>query len=449
MRTGALLSAAGRILVTIAGAATTVAVGRILGPPGFGIYSVATTVIVVSQALTTLGIETGIVYYVSSRQWAPQSAFFASQRVSAICGLACVVAVVLIRLLLPQAFHGLSFRLTVVASLSVPFLLSWLLGAYVALAAGNYRAFIAPSVVKEVCGLGVITLLALWKGLPGAIVGLTFANLVAAAAGFAVVGNLVRRPTGNRSEVGSQAPGMLSQALRFGIKGSAANTLQTINLRLDTLVLNAGVSTAVVGHYALAVSITGVMTIIPGALSDALFPQVAALHKGRDGLERELLLFAEQKSLRHCLIATVGAAAICVIGLLALVVPVYGSGFRPTIALGLILLPGAATLGLASIFTTTVVGRGRPDIPLRVMVIITPVTVALYLTLVPAFHAIGAAAASSFSYIATFTAMCWWYSRISGQPPIRALTPTFADIADYTDLFRRAIERLGQRVRTD
>ena len=64
---GALLGAGGRVAIAVSGALATVAVARILGPDGAGSYSVALNLLLILLAFTALGVEHGVVYYVSYR----------------------------------------------------------------------------------------------------------------------------------------------------------------------------------------------------------------------------------------------------------------------------------------------------------------------------------------------------------------------------------------------
>ena len=67
------MGAASRIAIATAGAITTVILARVLGPDGWASYFLAQSLIVILLASTTLGIELGIAYYVSSAQMGRKS----------------------------------------------------------------------------------------------------------------------------------------------------------------------------------------------------------------------------------------------------------------------------------------------------------------------------------------------------------------------------------------
>jgi O-antigen/teichoic acid export membrane protein len=433
MAGGAVMSGAARALVTVTGAATTIVVTRLLGPRGFGVFAVAQTFIAILIMGSTLGIEHGIVYYVSSGKWHPARAFRDSQRLAVVCGLIGACAGTLARVLFPGAFHGLSIGTTAIAAAALPFALSWLYGAYVALATAHYEAYVLPSAIQSTLTLALVGVLAAVQGIAAAVVGLLVAHVITAAGRY----HAVRRLSNRRPAAGATPPGQVRHAVAFGIKGYASNALQTVNYRLDLFILNATVASAIVGSYSLAVSLTSILWLMPQALSDVLFPRIAALSSGSAASESERLRIAEIKGLRHCVLATVVGVVGCALALALLVVPIYGRAFRSSITLGFILLPGVALLAIANPLSAMVVGRGNPGLMLTGAIIVTPLTVLLYVLLIPSLHANGAALASSVSYAISFAFTAVFYSRVTGSSPLRSMWPTRSELADYRALLHR------------
>jgi O-antigen/teichoic acid export membrane protein len=153
----------------------------------------------------------------------------------------------------------------------------------------------------------------------------------------------------------------------------------------------------------------------------------------------------EVKSVRHVALATFAVAAFLALALLVLVVPVYGDEFEPSIGLGLILLPGAALVGVAGVLMATIVGRGRPLYSLYLNLMTTPLTIALYAALIPAFGATGAALASSCSYAASFVGACVYYRKVTGRSAIGLLWPTRSELDDLRAVPRAVAARLARR----
>jgi len=434
---GAAMSAAGRVTTAVTGAATTIFVARLLGPGGAGGYAIAQSLILVGMVATTLGVEHGIAYYVSSGRWRARSAYRSAQRVALVSGVAGAALGVVLRVLFPAPFDGLTIATTAVACGALPFTLSWFYGTSIAVATDRYEAFALPPALQSALAMALVAVLAALEGLPGAVAGFALAHVLTAAVSQA----MMRRGLTHHPKPHDEAPrdtgepGHLRRAIRFGIKGYAANALQIVNYRADLFVLAAFATAADVGHYAVAVAVTQVLWLLPGALNDVLFPRIAAL-SARAGTAsgEEARALVETKSLRHVVLIVGVSMLVLAAALVLLVVPVYGPDFRPAIGLGLILLPGVAAIGLSGTLTATIVGRGHPGYSLAITLITTPLTLALYLLLIPALDATGAALASTASYLATFLLAAVFYHRATGTSVLPRLVPTRSELADYRAL---------------
>jgi O-antigen/teichoic acid export membrane protein len=193
-------------------------------------------------------------------------------------------------------------------------------------------------------------------------------------------------------------------------------------------VLAAVASTAAVGQYAVAVAITSVLFLLPRSLAGVLLPRVAYLDlQGDDDSRLELV---EAKALRHATIVVVTVGIGLALALILLVVPVYGAGFRPAIAPGLILLPGVAAVAIAGVLSATITGRGRPQYSLYTALMTMPVTVMLYLVLIPAYEMTGAALSSTISYAMTLLVTAGFYRRTTGRGVGPLLMPTRSELKD-------------------
>jgi O-antigen/teichoic acid export membrane protein len=430
LRGGAVLSAVSRFAVAGAGALTTVLVARLLGPAGAGAFAVAASAVTMLTVATTLGVGHGVMYYVAAGRWDAGHAWRSVQRLGLALALAGIALGLTVRALVPATFHGLSPWMTIATVAALPFGICWLFATYVALAADRYEAYALPPVLQALATLGLVALLGATLGRAGAIAGLLGAYVLTALATTLWSRRWLPPPAGPPPR------GALRDAVGFGLKGYAANALQYVNLRLDLFILNAIAGAAAAGRYAVAVAVTGVLWLLPQALSDVVLPRVAALDAGQredDGARRDRV---EAKSLRHAVLAVGATSAALALALPLLVGPVYGAGFRPAVTLGLILLPGTAIGGVSAVLAAMVVGRGRPDYSLRIALVTTPLTVALYALLIPTLGARGAALASSVSYTLTCALTLLAYRRLAGAGAAARLVPTRAELADYATLAR-------------
>jgi O-antigen/teichoic acid export membrane protein len=436
---GAALGAASRVSVAVTGALTTVAIARLLGPAGSGGFAIALSLVLILTVLTTLGVEQGVVYFVSGRAWSPRAAFRAVLGVAATLGVLGAVGGFAVRLAVPSAFGGISVAGTAVVVAALPFALAWYFVSFAALAIDDYEGYVLPPAAQSALALALAGGLAAPFGLTGALAGLTASHALTGA-GTALWA--ARRLPDLPPEPGREPAGLRS-ATSFGMKTYASNVLQMLNYRLDLFILSGIAGRIAVGHYAVAVAVTSVLWLLPRALADVLFPRVAALSASEEPSDHDQRALVETKTLRHTVAIAAVASAALAIALVLLVVPVYGPDFRASVDLGLILLPGVALVALTGTLSATIVGRGRPGYVLAVTAFVTPLTVALYAVLIPALGAKGAALASSISYAASFVLTAVYYRRLTGEGLLARLVPTRSELDDYRTLAPALAARLG------
>lgn len=430
-----MISAASLIWITVAGGVTTIVLARVLGPHNWGGYSIAVSLVAILVAATTLGVEQGITYFVGAGRWEPRAAFGSAIRMAAVAGVLGALAGLAARALFPSAFAGLPVWLTGVAVVAVPFSLALIYTSSIALATDRYEASRSMPAVQAGLLLAVSAPAAVLFGRTGAVSALTIAAVVSAI--WAIAWALRRLPP-----AGPTPARQLRRAISFGIKGYGANALQLVNYQLDLFILAAVASAAAVGHYALAVSAATLLMLLPRALSSVLYPRVARLSASGEEETREMV---ETKSLRHVSlivgITTLGMAA----ALELLVVPIFGADYEPSINLGLILLPGAAAIGIATVLGVTVIGRGKPNYSLYSTLVTTPLTVVMYATMIPWLQATGAAIASTLSYFCSLVLFSHFYRRVTGRKVLPLLIPTRSEYADLRALGSSLVYRTARR----
>lgn len=431
------MAGASRVTVAATGATTTILIARLLGPDGSGTYALAQSIMLILIVATTLGVEHGITYFVSRGQWGPRQAYAAAIRVALTMGVVGAAVALALRLLVPSAFGGLSVGLTCAVLAALPCALFAYYIPSVALSVDRYEAYVLPPALQSALAFVLAATGAIAVGISGAVLGLA-ASYVIVGLGSVIWGR--RLPDGARG-----GDRMLRQAIGFGIKGYAANALQILNYRLDLFILSAVAATADVGHYSVAISVTSLLQLAPGAISEVLFPRVAHLSHHDDEAAQAQRTMVELKALRHVTLATALLAVALAIGLVLLVVPVYGPEFQAAIGLGLILLPGVGIAGIGVTLAAIVVGRGRPSYSLYSVLITTPITIALYVIAIPWLGAVGAALATTLSYLATSVLLGYWYRRLTGRALLWSLLPTRSEWHDLLNVRHAAFAWLRTR----
>lgn len=429
---GAVMAGASRITVAVTGALATVLIARLLGPSGSGGYVLAQSILLVLTTATTLGVEHGIAYFISTGDWAPANAYAAAMRMSLTTGVAGALLGMVVRLAFPHAFAELSVGLTAVVMAALPFALMLFYVPYVALATDHYEAYVVPPALQSALALILAGAGAIVRDLEGAVVGLALSYALTGVGVAVWAGRRFGRRVGHDE-------GQLRRAISFGIRGYAANALQMLNYRADLFVLSAVAAAAAVGQYSVAIAVTSVLVLAPQAVSEVLFPRVARLSAGSGEGAAAHRDMVELKGLRHVTLAVVVMVVVLALALLLLVTPIYGEAFRPAIALGLILLPGVGLNAISGVLAATVVGRGKPVYSLYAVLLSTPPTLVMYAVLIPWLGAKGAALASSVSYAMTFAAIAVLYMRLTRRSLLRSLVPTRSEWHDLRALSANAL----------
>lgn len=418
-----------------AGAVLSVVLARTIGPSGNGRFALLVTLSGLTVMVVSLGLASGITYEVSRARWSVRGAARTSYAAGLVLGLVGFIGgLALFWLLHDSVFHGISTWLAVVTLASLPPVIAYQFADSILLARERYEGYAALELAHSLTLLIIGAGLALAYGLGGAVIGLPAAALVGSAMGVVLL-----VPEARRSSVVDES-GLLRRALRFGLQSWGANLLQQVNYRFDLLILAAYATTRDVGVYSVALTLTAVAWVLPQALQTVLFPRAASLDEAAlaGEITAEESDAALAKAVRHGVLLTLPTALIISVLLVVAVPLLYGSKFHQTIWLGFILLPGTLLVGVGKILGSAVTGRGYPRYALYGSAASAAAALALYFGLIPAFHAWGAATASSLVYAFGALLGVSFFRRVTGIRLKQAFVPRSEDVGDYVGLMRLA-----------
>jgi O-antigen/teichoic acid export membrane protein len=429
------------------GMVLSVFIARMFGPQGSGTYALAANCYGALLILAPLGLPTGASYMVSHGTWSLRAALIPAHAAAVGLGLiGGALGYAVYSVLRDSALSGITPTMAVLVVIAAPFGIAASVSIALLLARSAYERVGFLQIFQILITVVLSVGLALPFGLPGLIAGFAAASVPNAVVSGMLLRRLVRSERdGTRVDAGADAGG-LRRSLRFGVKAWGADALQFLNYRLDLFVLSVYVSRAELGVYAVAVSLTMLAWLPAGALQQVLFPRTANLAAAvRDGeMTADDADAAAARVLRHSTIilapTAIGMAAILLIG-----VPVlYGPSFAQTTTLGLLLLPGVLALAWAKVASAVMTGRDRPIYGVYAGLIDVPVTIALYLLLIPPLGADGAALASSASYLTTTLVGLFLYRKVTSLPLRASVMPQRADILEYGVWLRSARAHPGR-----
>jgi O-antigen/teichoic acid export membrane protein len=177
---------------------------------------------------------------------------------------------------------------------------------------------------------------------------------------------------------------------RYGLGQLAASAPTLVTARLDQLVLSLTVAPAVLGHYAVAVSLTTLAVPLVSAVGHVAFPRLASQVLSRSGTDRLQ---------RWSILASAGAGVALMIALAGsaswLVPAAFGPGFRDAVPLIWLLAPGGVFVACGQVCADLLRGHGRVLAVARAQGVAAVTMILLLAVLLPVLGAAGAAIASS------------------------------------------------------
>jgi O-antigen/teichoic acid export membrane protein len=195
---------------------------------------------------------------------------------------------------------------------------------------------------------------------------------------------------GSCSPRGHFRPEHVRTMLRFGVLNMSSTSPNVMNNRFDQVVLAVIVSSAALGQYAVAATLSVLAAPLVGAFGNVAFPSLA-----RGERVRETIRTATRGSL---LVSFVGIALILVAG--PFIVPVlFGPGYQDVPRLLLVLAPGAIVVSVNQVLGDVLRGLGRPGAVAVCEWVGVISTIGGLALLVPHVGVIGAALTSTVTYL--------------------------------------------------
>lgn len=375
----AVFNVVGAVLAGVAG----VLIARSVGPEIRGEYAAVTAWFGVVAVVAQLGQQSAVTYYVAhDRRRGPD---VVSTSRSMMLGAAVVVYAVgwVVAPLVAGGDQGVTvaYRVAFLALGTAALATAYVMALQaVDIPVWNLVRFCQPAaylvgvVVLQVSGrLGLLS--AMWTMVGTFAVQAVLAYVVARSRGLA----------GGRSRRGLVPP-----LVGYGVEQLVAAGPVYLALRLDQLMLSVMVAAAVLGHYAVAASVTGIAIPFVAALGHVAFPRVAA-----GDLSRVQVARLQAGAVRASLAVGAVIMGSLAVGAHWLIPLVFGPAYADAVRLVWWLCPGGVFLASGQVVGDLLRGQRRPLAVARGNAIAVVVLGGLLLALVPRFGAVGAAVAST------------------------------------------------------
>jgi len=406
---------------TLFATAISIALGLVLRPiivayagiDGYGIWAAALAIASLFGILSDLGVSAALTRTVAERRalgveldTVAGSALLLGISIGALSGI------LLASLSFPVAgffgFPGLADLLLIHAA-QIPFILG--AGSIVGLFQGQRRfRLLALFTILQVVGNLFLTIVLLAAGL--GLVGVVLASLVTSAALFAAL--VARSRDLLRFSAAMSVFEDAKRLLPFGLKLTATNALSTLLYQADIVVVSLLLrNPVIVGTYALAVFVTRVLWIVPGAISVTTYPVTSEYAVAHHGVRLG-------EYLSTALVASVAITGAAASALLLFGQPLLGYLFGataiPAFGLCVILLLGSGALGTLRSVAPSIPGIGRPDIGMWISALGASLVIALTIAMTRAWGEVGTAFAVSITFVSVAAALLWAINRYVLSP---------------------------------
>ena len=429
MRQSASWGLAAKTAIIVGNFLVSVMVARALGPSGRGMYAFVQQVVAVLVVLLGMGLSTSNVYFVAKGDVSGRSATANSIALAAVTGLVAlgVSLLVIHGPLAPERSYSLAMALVATALYLSTALFAWL-SAVAAGLSGLRTQSIAGifSVVFVLAGIAIT-----WQAevlSPLAVLALGVGGQVVA------ILVLLAIERGRMWSLKVDLPALRGM-IGYSARSYVVNLVSYLHLRQDVLILGWLTDPGVVGVYAVAVSVAEFVRHIPQVLGAALFARVS-------GLEGSLPTEFSARVSRLTALTVVVVAALFALVAPPLIPVVFGEGFAESSRLLLVLLPGVVAFSLAEVPGSYLFSRGV--IYWRISAVMVVLNVVLNLAAVPRYGALGAAVASSTTYVLYSAAIVLRMARETELPVPSILIPTRDDLVYARERFVRSDSRRSE-----
>jgi O-antigen/teichoic acid export membrane protein len=214
--------------------------------------------------------------------------------------------------------------------------------------------------------------------------------------------------------------------LSYGLRAYGTDVIAALSLQIDQAVIVAFLSPMQLGLYAVALSLSRIITVAQQAIVMVLFPYAS-------GLPAEEAIALVGRAVR-----ATNAASVAMGALFLLVMPFalpffYGHAFAQALEILPVLAAEAILAGAAIVLGQAFLATGRPGVVTSVQAVWLATVLALLVAFVPHLDVRGAALALLVGSVARLAFLALMYRRILG----RALPRLVPEISDWSMLARK------------
>ena len=423
---------AASLLSIVLGLALNIIVARAVGPAGKGDYDLILATAALLGMVLGFSLPSGVTYVVAQGRADPRLLRLPLAGIALGQGLAAALVLYALgftdyaSFLLPSSW-GAWVILAIVLHV---FFASWA-GCLRAMLVGRQKIIQANQRELTSRAIHVFLLLAVAGVLMSSARPVTAKMLIAFSVAAALLSCLILFHAVRVMPSAAPSRSGFKEIVAYALPCYIGNLVQFLNYRLDVFFVSFFAGAAAVGLYTLAAALAQQIWLISAAAAMVLLPRVAA---GQDAAAANAGKTAQ--ATRLALWCSACAAMLLAVLAKPLVQKLFGEAFLPSLYALWWLLPGIVAFSIVNVIASYFAGMGKPRLNLLVALVGLFLTVLLDLMLIPRHRIIGAAIASTASYVSSAVLTLWLFQRESRLGLLQIVLPTRADVETLRALLR-------------
>lgn len=386
-----ILTVVRQLIGSLIGVFAVIIIARVLGKAGQGEYTLAILLPTVLYTMLNCGFSTATVYFLGQRKYTLEEVYSTNLISSLLLSLLSIfVGLVVVFLFKDFFFNGMPQQLLLFTLLVLPFLYVQKNLQTIFQAKEDFEKFNMIIILNQL-GLLLFSVLFVWglgMGVFGAVLSFGFSQLLMLSVSFYFL----------KKEYALTIPksfsyDYLKKGFVYGVKGHLSNVLSFVNYRIDMFLLAFLLDNVAVGIYSIAVTLVERVWLVSQAVSSVLFARVANLDSDEERNKFTLIVS------RNTLFITSLAGLLLLFLGEWIVLILFGSEYMDSVKPFFWMLPGVVLFSMGRIIANDFSGRGKPEINTYVAFVVAGTNLSLNLFLIPRFGIIGAAIATSASYV--------------------------------------------------
>jgi len=431
MMVNSLYTFAGQVSIGLIGIISAIAIARVYGPSGNGIFAMAMLLPSLLAMLLNLGMSASNVYLISSGSSHVREAILGNiilSIASSITGL--VVGFLAIEFYADALFPGIPRKILWFALSIFPVIL--VNGFFTSIFHGLQRFAIFNKILlfePLIFLLGILAIAPLQDGDLSILIGL---KLISSAITLVLIILRCVRLWREADSIPTHPLEFIRKAANYGFKANLGPITQFLNYKIDIFILNFFTNVSVTGVYVVAVTLVEKLFLISGAISTILFPKLSQLSSD-DFSKMELTAFVSRMVLLLTIIGALGLAVFAYF----IIKYLFGSEFLGSLYPLIILIPGVVVISLAKIWANDIAARGKPEINMYISMITLIFNTLGNIIIIPRLGMSGAALTTTLSYLVSSGLTFKYYNNLTGNSMGSVFIPRWSDFERLIKILKK------------